>query len=731
MGEVFKAYDTRRDRYVALKLLPVALSGDGEYLARFQRESHVVARLRDPHVIPIHDFGEIDGQLFIDMRLVDGADIGALLHANGPMVPSRAAYIVGQIAEALDAAHADHLIHRDIKPSNVLVTPSDFVYVVDFGIARAMGSGQTALTVTGATIGTLNYMAPERFAGGDIDGRADVYSLACVLHECLTGAPPFTGKDLPSLIYAHLYSGPQRASSLVEGIPPALDDVIACGMAKDPADRFPTAGLLAAAVREALASGAPTASMTGPRTAGGGEIPASAWVSATEAWQAAGEPQRPEPSAEPVVDRPVRSAGGNPTRTVLSDNFAARNGTRPPVNLPPPPVTPEPYLEPGPGPEPADGGPGRPGRRRRVGALTLIPAAVAVAAIVIIVLAFTKSHTGGTTPATSAGDTTSTGATPSGAASSAPALAAPTIAKTVAVGQNPGFAKVAPNGKFAYITNTGAGAITVLDTATDQVSRTIPIPEGPPQTVSFAKDSKTAYVSVYNTRGSVHLVVFIDTATNKVSGAVNVTNHEPGPSAISPDGRFLYVPNHNMTMVTSGGESDIDVINTSTQKLVDTIPVKPNPHWIAFGSNGLFYVTNHMSGLVTVVNSRTNTVVKTIVVGETPHSIAMSPDGSTLAITSYNGSEVFLVSTTTDKVTETIPVGRLPLDIAYSPDGRYLFTTNNDDNTVSVIDTADNHVIATLKTGKSPTSISVLPNGRQAYVSDSGDGTVEVLNLPH
>ena len=195
MGEVYKAYDTYRDRHVALKLLPEAFSGDREYLRRFQRESHVAARLREPHVIPIHDFGEIDGQLFIDMRLVDGSDIGALLDSGGRMAPQRAVHLISQVAQALDAAHADHLVHRDIKPSNILVTPSDFVYVVDFGIARSTGGGrQTALTITGETIGTLQYMAPERFVGREVDGRADVYSLACVLHECLTGEPPFDGQ---------------------------------------------------------------------------------------------------------------------------------------------------------------------------------------------------------------------------------------------------------------------------------------------------------------------------------------------------------------------------------------------------------------------------------------------------------------------------------------------------------------------------------------------------------
>jgi serine/threonine-protein kinase len=739
MGEVFKAYDTKRDRYVALKLLPPALSGDDEYLSRFQRESHVVARLRDPHVIPIHDFGEIDGQLFIDMRLVDGTDIGALLQASGPIAPQRAAYLISQIAEALDAAHADNLIHRDIKPSNVLVTPTDFVYVVDFGIARSMGDRQTALTVTGATIGTLNYMAPERFAGGDIDGRADVYSLACVLHECLTGATPFTGKDLPSLIYAHLYSGPERASTLVPGIPPALDDVIARGMAKDPADRFPTAGQLAAAVREAVAGGTPTQPVTTPpRTTGWNEIPASAWVSATEAWQAVGEPQAPKPPppvppAKPAVDRPVRSGSATPTQTVMAVNFDGRNGTRLPGNRPPenppPPIDPEPYLEPDPGPYggPQFPPPGERERRRRGGFVYAGAAVVLVVAVAVIAFALTRSHTGTPTPTADTGTATKTAAAPS----SAPAVAVPKFAETVTVGQSPSFIRVAPNGKFAYVTDTSSHSISVLSTANDQVSATIKIPEGPPQSVSFSNDSKTAYVSVYNTRGSVHLVAFIDTATNKVTGTVNVTNHEPGPSAISPDGKSLYVPNHNMTMtpMSAGGDDDIDVIDTATLKLVDTITVQPNPHWIAFGSGGLFYVTNHMSGKITIVNSRTNKVEKTMVVGETPHSITISPDGKTLAITSYSGKMVFLVDVATEKITQ-IPVGRLPLDIAYSPDGRYLLTANNEDSTVSVISTADNRVIATLPAGKNPTSISVLPDGKQAYVTDQGDGTVEVLNLP-
>ena len=301
MGEVYKAYDAHRDRYVALKLLPGALSGDREYLRRFRRESNVAARLRDPHVIPIHDFGEIDGQLFIDMRLVDGADIRTLLETYGRMAPQRAAYLVSQVAEALDAAHADHLVHRDIKPSNILVTSNDFVYVVDFGIARSMDGQQTSLTITGVTVGTWHYMAPERFTGRAVDGRADVYSLACVLHECLTGAPPFSGRDLPALMYAHLNSDPPEASSLVEGIPPTMDAVIARGMAKDPEDRFPTAGALAVAARQALLAELPVTQVTEPPPRPRTETPDPAWQAAATAVDSQGVTERPGPEPEPAA----------------------------------------------------------------------------------------------------------------------------------------------------------------------------------------------------------------------------------------------------------------------------------------------------------------------------------------------------------------------------------------------------------------------------------------------
>jgi serine/threonine protein kinase len=256
MGEVHRAYDTRRDRRVALKLLSEPLAHNPEYRERFRRESHVAARLQEPHVIPIHDYGEIDGRLFIDMRLVEGADLGMVIEESGPLAPARTVNIVSQIAQALDAAHSDGLVHRDVKPANVLVTGSeDFVYLVDFGVAHATGSGQLSLTVTGSPIGTPNYMAPERFDNKPADRRVDIYALGCLLYECLTAIHPFSGDSIPALMKAHLYDAPPKPSRLRADVPTALDDVVARAMAKNPDDRYATAGELAAAARNALATG--------------------------------------------------------------------------------------------------------------------------------------------------------------------------------------------------------------------------------------------------------------------------------------------------------------------------------------------------------------------------------------------------------------------------------------------------------------------------------------------
>lgn len=264
MGEVYRAYDTGKDRTVALKLLRPELAADTTFQQRFRRESRLVARLQEPHVIPVHNFGEIDGVLYIEMRLVEGGNLKAMLRQTGALEPGRAVSIIAQVAAALDAAHADGLLHRDVKPQNVLLTRTDFAYLVDFGIARSTSdtSGTSAATLSG----TYLYMAPERFSGGSVGPQADIYSLTCVLYECLTGQPPFPQGELDQLLGAHLLTPPPQPSQIRPDLGPAFDDVIARGMAKQPEERFPTAGELAQSANTAWvwSAGAPQAAAKRP-----------------------------------------------------------------------------------------------------------------------------------------------------------------------------------------------------------------------------------------------------------------------------------------------------------------------------------------------------------------------------------------------------------------------------------------------------------------------------------
>ena len=259
MGEVHRATDVRKDRLVALKRLSAAHSGDEGFATRFRREAEMTARLNEPHVIPIHDYGEIDGRLFLDMRLVEGVDVGSSLRSHGPMDPQRAVAIVEQVAAALDAAHRAELIHRDVKPSNILLAEPDgveagasgFAYLIDFGIASSLRDSR--LTSQSTLIGTAGYMAPERFKPGQGgDHRVDVYALGCVLHEAVTGAAPFRG-TIEQLMHAHLHAAPPRPGAIRRDVPHELDDVVAIAMEKSPEHRYQRAGDLAAAARAAIA----------------------------------------------------------------------------------------------------------------------------------------------------------------------------------------------------------------------------------------------------------------------------------------------------------------------------------------------------------------------------------------------------------------------------------------------------------------------------------------------
>jgi serine/threonine protein kinase len=369
MGEVWRAYDTAIDRVVALKMLLPHYAKDPEFDKRFRREARAAARLDDPHVVPIYDVGEIDGRLYVTMRLISGTDLQTLID-QGPLDPMRAVSIIEQIASALHNAHRAGLVHRDVKPSNILLDGNDFAYLIDFGIART--AEDTGVTQTGAAIGTWAYMAPERFNTNEIHPSSDIYALACVLYQCLTGQQPYPGNTLEQIAVGHMVAPPPRPSEKTGTVPSALDDVIAIGLAKKPAQRYPTAIEMASAAREVVSgSSGPLAKAAPP--------PQSA--PSAKSW-----PQQPwtqvGPST-PASHTPVPDPHSAPTQ------FSGPH-SQPQLLLPRQPPPPAP--------------PKRQGNRHGivVGALVFVATLVLIAGVVAFIEITQHDDSGSTAPSTAA-----------------------------------------------------------------------------------------------------------------------------------------------------------------------------------------------------------------------------------------------------------------------------------------------------------------------------------------
>ncbi len=256
---VFRAIDEQLGRPVAMKILAPAFTSDHAFRTRFMNESHAAAAVEHPHILPVYDAGEASGLLFIAMRYVPSGDVRSLVRQQGPLSVRRGWTIISQIAAALDAAHQLRLVHRDVKPANMLLDTSsrvagahrsDHAYLTDFGISKQTQS--VGVTMVGQIMGTLEYAAPEQIDGDPVDGRTDVYALACSTFELLTGEPPFRQRLGPALIYAQLSQAPP---SLVQRRPElelSVDHVLAKAMAKTPGDRYPTCGSYAVDLGRAL-----------------------------------------------------------------------------------------------------------------------------------------------------------------------------------------------------------------------------------------------------------------------------------------------------------------------------------------------------------------------------------------------------------------------------------------------------------------------------------------------
>jgi len=264
MGVVYLAEHLRLKRKVALKVLAPELVADERFRERFVIESELAASLEHPNIVPIYDAGEADGLLYIAMRLIEGRDLKTLIEREGSLDPDRTVSLISQVASALDAAHGRGLIHREVKPANVLLGREDHAYLTDFGLTKRPDQ-TTGLTKTGQFLGSVDYAAPEQFEGKPLDARTDVYSLACVAFECLTGEVPFRRDQEAAVMYAHLRDAPPKPSIRRPGLPTGLDSAVSKGMGKRPEDRYRSAGGLAQALRMALPGGPPAGRPTRTR----------------------------------------------------------------------------------------------------------------------------------------------------------------------------------------------------------------------------------------------------------------------------------------------------------------------------------------------------------------------------------------------------------------------------------------------------------------------------------
>jgi len=254
MGVLYLAMEPGLERRVALKLIAPEAAADEVFARRFAEESRIAASIEHPNVVPIYAAGEEDGVPFIAMRYVSGSDLGKRLAREGRLEPAVAVALIAQVGNGLDAIHAAGLVHRDVKPANVLLSGGDrseHAYITDFGVARNVATN-SGLTQTGRFVGTLDYVAPEQISGGEVDARADVYALGCLLFKLLTGEVPYPKDGEAARLYAHLNDPPPAPSLYVPDVSMGLDDVVIRAMSKQPEDRYLSAGDLGRAALAAL-----------------------------------------------------------------------------------------------------------------------------------------------------------------------------------------------------------------------------------------------------------------------------------------------------------------------------------------------------------------------------------------------------------------------------------------------------------------------------------------------
>ena len=582
MAVVFRAFDERLDRLVALKVLAPALATDEAFRHRFIRESRSAAAVDDPHVIPVFEAGEADGLLFIAMRYVRGGDVGTLVRREGPLPAARTGAIISAVASALDAAHAVGLIHRDVKPANMLIDVRagrpDHVYLSDFGLTKGASSA-TGLTSMGYFLGTLDYCAPEQIQGVAADARTDEYALACATFVLLSGEPPFPRDEGTAVMYAQLSEAPPRLSERRPSLPVAVNDVLLRALAKAPGDRYPSCGEFADALRLALGLESYHADQ------GVGALPDHP---ATEVARIR-DPDQPPAVIEPATVS-LRQA------PISAPDSVPATGT-------------------------ADRAPSGGRGHRHAGVIAIAAAAVLATGGIIaaVIVAGAMGHSAALTASSSHGTSATSGTTGqhSGAARQAGQGVLPT--KTAS-------SRSASSGTGGGV-NQGTAAPTIVHALSDSGNGTRHV-----DSVAFSPDGTTLATGDANgttclwSAGTGRLMTVLHGGANAKVLAV----------AFSADG----------AMVAAGyGDGSTSLWNAATSQLIGTIqdPAGKAVNSVAFSPSGATLATGDGNGSAYLWNvsngGQSITLARTLAdpAGVGIWALAFSPDGQTLATGDYHG----------------------------------------------------------------------------------------------
>lgn len=654
MGIVYRATQLGLERTVALKVITPVLAEEEDFRKRFVAESKAAASIEHPNVIPVYYAGERDGVLFIVMRYIDGPDLRALVRAEGHLDPERAAHIVNQVGGALDAAHRHGLVHRDVKPANVLLDDEDHAYLTDFGLTkRSATTDGGGLSRAGGWVGTLGYVAPEQIRGERIDARTDVYALGCVLVHALTGSAPYMRDTDEATLWAHLNAPPPS-----DDVPPEFEGVVARALAKDPSDRYPSAGDLGLAALRAAGRGATSVP---ERNVGRGQ--AAPIDSKTDATALQGPGAIADPDGETQVS-PVAgaaAAGGAPT----------------------PPATPPTRPRPRPGPQ---GGSGA-SRRRSV--------ALAVGVGVIIAGGAAIALLGG------GGDDdepNTTAQPPAGSDSGDPRPATVDITERGVLAR-PNALTIAAGDVWAL--SNREGAIALVDAVTGEAGDRLSVGEG-------ASSLAAGFDSVWVTKESTSTVLRINAKTHRrvPGGAIEVAR--PGRNvAVATGARAVWVGVRNEPVTDHSPESVVRIDPSTGEQR--QIVVEGGVQDIAVGA-GAVWVSNRFSSTVTRIRVsdgrkdrvRVGAVPRGIAVGEGAVWVAASGDDE---ITRINPRSLETKRIALKAIPERVTVG-----------GGSVWVTAKEAGRLIRIDAKTRKVLERIDTGSRPYALDIT-RGRAVWIT--------------